>query len=58
MHYNGIKRKEASTGGGGTPVLGYTRDVRPEWVSFRGQKSADGCKFPPKNQRMGHNFDT
>ena len=27
---------------GGTPILGHIRDVRPEWVSFPGQKSADG----------------
>ena len=26
-------------GGGGTPILGHTRDVRPEWVSFRGPKT-------------------
>ena len=32
-------------GGGGTPILGQIRDVRPEWVSFPGQKPADGCKF-------------
>ena len=44
--------------GGSTPILGYTKDVRPEWVSFRGQKSADGCKFPPKNLRMSHNFNS
>ena len=43
---------------GSTPVLGHIRDVQPEWVSFRGQKSADGCKFLPKNLRMGHNFNT
>ena len=30
---------------GGTPILGHIRDVRPEWVSFPGQKPADGCKF-------------
>ena len=54
--------------GGGTPILGHTRDVRPEWVTFAGRKPADGCKFLtknlrmgvnfwPKNLRMGHNFD-
>ena len=43
--------------GGGTPILGHIRDVRPEWVSFLGRKSADGCKFLTKNLRMGHNFD-
>ena len=43
--------------GGGTPILGHIRDVRPEWVSFPGQKPADGCKFLTKNLRMGHNFD-
>ena len=32
-------------------------DVQPEWVSFPGQKPADGCKFLTKNLRMGHNFD-
>ena len=53
---------------GGTPILGHTRDVRPEWVNFAGRKPADGCKFLtknlrmgvnfwPKNLRMGHNFD-
>ena len=42
---------------GGTPILGHIRDVRPEWVSFPGQKPADGCKFLIKNLRMGHNFD-
>ena len=26
-------------------MLGHTRDVQPEWVSFRGQKYVDGCKF-------------
>ena len=49
-----------SGGGGGgttTPILGHIRDVRPEWVSFPGQKPADGCKFLTKNLRMGHNFD-
>ena len=43
--------------GGGTPILGHIRDVRPEWVSFPGRKTADGCKFFTKNLRMGHNFD-
>ena len=33
------------------------KPVRPEWVSFPGQKPADGCKFLTKNLRMGHNFD-
>ena len=42
---------------GGTPILGHIRDVRPEWVSFPGRKSADGCKLLTKNLRMGHNFD-
>ena len=42
--------------GGGTPILGHTRDVRPECVSFPGRKPADGCKFLAKNLRMGHNF--
>ena len=46
-----------SMGGGGTPILGHIRDVRPDWVSFPGQKPADGCKFLTKNLRMGHNFD-
>ena len=41
---------------GGTPILGHIRDVRPEWVSFPGQKPVDGCKFLTKNLRMGHNF--
>ena len=44
-------------GGGGTPILGHIRDVRPEWVSFPGIKPADGCKILTKNLRMGHNFD-
>ena len=43
--------------GGGTPILGHIRDVRPECVSFPGRKPADGCKFFIKNLRMGHNFD-
>ena len=42
---------------GGTPILGHTRDVRPEWVRFPGRKPADGCKFLTKNLLMGHNFD-
>ena len=41
---------------GGTPILGHTRDVRPEWVTFPGRKPADGCKFLTKNLRMGVNF--
>ena len=43
-------------GGGGTPILDHIRDVRPDWVSFPGQKPADGCKFLAKNLRMGVNF--
>ena len=43
-------------GAGGTPILGQTRDVQPERVSFRDQKSANGCKFSPKNLRMGYNL--
>ena len=43
--------------GGGTPILGHIRNVRPEWVGFPGQKPADGCKFLTKNLPMGHNFD-
>ena len=42
---------------GGTPILGHIRDVRPEWVSFSGQKPADGCKFLTKKMQMGINFD-
>ena len=42
---------------GGTPILGHIRDLRPEGVSFPGQKPADGCKFLTKNLRLGHNFD-
>ena len=42
--------------GGGTPILGHIRDVRSEWVTFPGQKPADGCKFSTKNLRMGVNF--
>ena len=37
-------------GGGGekdTILLGHTMDVRPEWVSFRGQKPTNWCKFLP-----------
>ena len=48
---------QSDPGGGGTPILGHIGDVRPEWVSFPGQKPADGCKFLTKNLRMGHNFD-
>ena len=44
--------------GGGTPLLSHNRDVWPKWVSFPGQKPADGCKFLTKNLQMGHNFDT
>ena len=43
--------------GGGTPILGHIRDVRPEWVTFPSRKPVDGCKFFTKNLRMGHNFD-
>ena len=43
---------------GGAPILGNTGDVQPEWVSFLGQKSVDGCKFLPKNLRIGHGFNT
>ena len=43
--------------GGGTSILGHTRDVRPEWVSFPGRKPEDGCKFFTKSVRMYHNFD-
>ena len=49
--------KQCYSPGRGTPILGHTRDVRPEWVSFPGRKPADGCKFLTKNLRMGHNFD-
>ena len=42
--------------GGGTPIFGHIRDVRPEWVTFSGRKPADGCKFLTKNLRMVHNF--
>ena len=42
---------------GGVPILGHIRDVGPEWVSFPGQKSADGCKFLTKSLRMGHNLN-
>ena len=41
----------------GTHILGHIRNVRPEWVSFPGQKPVDWCKFLTKNLRMGHNFD-
>ena len=47
----------STRGGGGTPVLGHIRDVRPEWASLPGRKPADGCKILTKNLRMGHNFD-
>ena len=30
---------------GGTPILGHIRVVRPEWVSFPGQKPADSANF-------------
>ena len=43
--------------GGDTPILGHIRDVWSEWVSFPGQKPADGCKFLTKILQMGHNFD-
>ena len=48
---------ERSRGEGGAPILGHITDVPPEWVSFRGQKPADECKFLTINLRMGHNFD-
>ena len=51
------KFKWLDTSRGGTPIVGHIRDVRPEWMSFPGRKSADGCKFLAKNLRMGHNFD-
>ena len=38
-------RIKYSIPGGGTPILGHISDVRPEWVSFPGQKPADGCKI-------------
>ena len=43
-------------GGGGALILGDIRDVRPEWMSFPGQKPVNGCKFLTKNLRMGHNL--
>ena len=49
--------KLLSWGGGDTPILGHISDVQAEWVSFPGQKPADGCKCFTKNLRMGHNFD-
>ena len=49
-----IKTCALATGEG---RLGHIRDVLPEWVSFSGQKPADGCKFLTKNLRMGHKFD-
>ena len=52
-----LRKKPLRSRGGGTPILGHIRDVRPEWVSFPGRKPADGCKFLTKNLRMGHNFD-
>ena len=52
-----IKSPTVVNSGGGTPVLGYIRDVRPEWVSSPGRKPADECKFLTKNLQMGHNFD-
>ena len=48
---------QANRNPGGTPILGHIRDVQPEWMSFPGQKPADGCKFLAKRLRMGHNFD-
>ena len=51
------QKKGCHDPGGGTPILGHIRDVRPEWVGFPGRKPADGCKFLTKNLRMGHNFD-
>ena len=58
-HYRKKHRRnsKAENPGGGTPILGHIRDVRPEWVSFPGRKPADGCKVLTKNLRMGHNFD-
>ena len=47
---------EDFAGGRGTPILGHIRDVRPEWVSFPGQKPADGCTFLTKSLRMGPNL--
>ena len=55
--FSTIECVSLSSGGGGTPILGHIRDVRPEWVSFPGRKPADGCKFLTKNLRMGHNLD-
>ena len=40
-----------------TPILGYIRDVRPEWVTFPGRKPANECKVLTKIMRMGNNFD-
>ena len=44
-------------GGGGTPILGHIRNVRPEWVSFPGRNPEDGCKCLTKNLQIGHKFD-
>ena len=52
-----LKRPVTNFYPGATPILGHIRAVRPEWVSFPGQKPSDGCKFLTKNLRMGHNFD-
>ena len=57
QRYKMNKIKFFSPGGGGTPILGHIRDVRPEWVSFPGRKPADGCKFFTKNLWTGLNFD-
>ena len=50
-------RVQVNPGGGGSPILGHIKDVRPEWMTFPGQKPADGCKFLTRNLRMGRNFD-
>ena len=33
---------------GGTPILGHTGVVRPQWVTFVGQKLVNGHQFVPE----------
>ena len=43
-----LQRLAKATNPGDNPILGYIWDVQLEWVSFKDQKSANGCKFLPK----------
>ena len=58
MKTNHFESLSIRPGGGVTLILGHIREVRPEWVIFEAQKPVNGCKFLPKNLRIGHYFNT